>query len=341
MSEREGAHPGNNFDAVRLVAALAVLASHLCLVAGRPEPGLFGPITLGAAAVLVFFSVSGYLVASSWAADPKLWRFAARRFLRIWPAYAVVVVATVAAVLATDSRPLAHAAAWLYLAKRLTLHSFDWNFFPGLRDPRLNAPLWTIVFEIGCYAGFALLAAPLRKWWPRVVFPLAVPAFLWWGHGMAAFDATWASTGTIATMFAGFFGAGAALAAWPALRSPRASAALVAMGIVAYVSGSQIVGLALALPTVAVFVGTRAWPVLRRAGRFGDLSYGLYLWAWPVQQVVASQLGAAAGYWRLLFTSLLIVTPMAALSWHLVEKRALRAKPSSRTPWPRLLTLEL
>ena len=118
-------------------------------------------------------------------------------------------------------------------------------------------------------------------------------------------------------------------------------AALVACGLVAYVAGSPLLGLVLAIPAVVVFVGTRSWPVLRRAGRFGDLSYGIYLWGWPVQQVVATRLGPHAGYATLLATSLAVVVPLAALSWHLVEKRALRAKPSLRTAWPQALKLTL
>ena len=336
-----GGHAGNNFDAVRLVAALAVVASHHCLVAGIAQPTVFGPLTPGDVAVLAFFSVSGYLVAASWAADATLWRFAARRFLRVWPAYLVVIVATCVAFAATDPHSLAPLAAGMYAWKHLTLQSFDWSFFPALADPRLNAPLWTIVFEIRCYALFALLAVALRGWWPRVLVAAGLPALAWWTLGRPLFDPSVVGEPAVTGYFCAFFGAGVALCAWPVLRTDRAVAALVACGLVAYVAGSPLLGLVLAIPAVVVFVGTRSWPVLRRAGRFGDLSYGIYLWGWPVQQVVATRLGPHAGYATLLATSLAVVVPLAALSWHLVEKRALRAKPSLRTAWPQALKLTL
>jgi len=55
----------NNFDGVRLVAALSVLASHQFVNSGGREPLLFGSMSIGTLAVLVFFAMSGYLVASS------------------------------------------------------------------------------------------------------------------------------------------------------------------------------------------------------------------------------------------------------------------------------------
>jgi peptidoglycan/LPS O-acetylase OafA/YrhL len=59
-----------------------------------------------------------------------------------------------------------------------------------------------------------------------------------------------------------------------------------------------------------------------------------------VQQVIAVKLGPGFGVWRLLAVSTIVVTLLAALSWHLVEKRALRAKPTKNTAWPRALTLD-
>jgi len=318
-------HDQNNFDGVRLAAALAVLASHQCLLSGLAEPRPIGPMTLGSIAVLVFFAISGYLVASSWTADPTPWRFAARRFLRIWPAYAVVVLAASAWIMATDDRPLATTAAWMFIVKHLTFHSFEWVFFPQQHDPRLDPPLWTIPFEIGCYAAFAFVA---------VVTQAA------WGWRLTAFDPSDASLATDAVLFGAFFSAGALLQGFPALRDLRSTAVLVAAGVAAFLAGSQVLGLTLAIPALAVAVGMRAWPGLAHAGRFGDFSYGVYLWGWPIQQIVATRLGRRAGFWPLAGLAFLAVAVVAALSWHLVEKRALRAKPSSRTPWPRWLTLE-
>jgi len=229
----------------------------------------------------------------------------------------------------------------MFIFKHLTFHSFEWSFFPRMRDPRLDPPIWTIPFEVGCYIAFALVGVVLRKWWAgflAVAFALALAV---WPFGKAMFDPSEAGLETDAALFGVFFAAGALLNGLAALRAAKVVATVVAAGVAAFVAASQLQGLALLVPTLAVVVGTRAWPVLSRAGRFGDFSYGIYLWGWPIQQVVASTLGPQAGVWRLAAVSFPLVGLFAVLCWHLIEKWALRLKPGSRTPWPRALTLVL
>jgi len=65
-------------------------------------------------------------------------------------------------------------------------------------------------------------------------------------------------------------------------------------------------------------------PVVRRAGRFGDFSYGMYLYAFPVQQII---LAAMPRNEYPITTCMVLTLPLAVLSWHLVEAPALRWKP--------------
>lgn len=88
------ARQDNNFDFIRLLAATMVLVSHQYAIGGFPEPVLLGD-GLGGLSVKVFFAISGYLVAESWFRDPSLWRFLARRVLRIWPGLIVMVLLTI------------------------------------------------------------------------------------------------------------------------------------------------------------------------------------------------------------------------------------------------------
>lgn len=339
--ESDSVRHRNNFDGIRLLAACAVLVSHQFWIAGLSQPLTFGSMTLGSLAVLVFFAISGYLVAKSWTADPTLWRFAIRRFLRIWPAYIVVVAAAAAWVMTTDPRPLATTAAWMFVYKHVFFQGFDWSFFPTLHDPRLNPPLWTIPYEIGCYVVFAGLAFLLRRWWVATLTVALVVALLWKGFGVGASDPSSMSSNANWLQFGAFFAVGAMYSALPRFLGWKTLVALLGVGALAYVTGSQVVGLVIVIPALVIHIGMQSWPVLRQAGRFGDFSYGVYLWGWPVQQIWASTLGVQVGFWTLLAVSLPSVFSLAALSWHLVEKRALSAKPSSIAAWPRWATLEL
>jgi peptidoglycan/LPS O-acetylase OafA/YrhL len=93
-----------------------------------------------------------------------------------------------------------------------------------------------------------------------------------------------------------------------------------------------VLGLIFALPPAIVWVGSRSWPVLRSAGRFGDLSYGIYLWAWPVQQILVMLFGKSLSVWQHMAVALPVTVACALASWHLVEKRALRLKPERIAP---------
>jgi peptidoglycan/LPS O-acetylase OafA/YrhL len=64
---------------------------------------------------------------------------------------------------------------------------------------------------------------------------------------------------------------------------------------------------------------------LHRVTRFGDLSYGTYLYAFPIQQLVVQHLGLRSSPVRLFVTATPLVLAAAAMSWFFVERPALRA----------------
>jgi peptidoglycan/LPS O-acetylase OafA/YrhL len=282
----------NNFDALRLMGALAVLFSHMFALSSRDQPIVVGEETFGSLGVLLFFSISGFLIAGSLQRDPDLGRFLAKRFLRLAPALAVAMPLTFFVMLA-----------------------FDLQGFPGNALRNLNGSLWTIPYEVYCYVIFA------GVWllWPRVSILLAalycIVSYKTNLHGDAPL-----------VRFAMFFTAGALLQAYPQLRTGRA---LIGWLLVALVAHHEIkLALALSVPPLAVYIGTRSWPVLRSAGLFGDLSYGVYIYAWPVQQFVVTWMGKESSYVALVIPTLVVTFALAWLSWHFVESPALSRKPN-------------
>src|SRR3954470_1147504 len=85
------------FDTVRIVAAVAVILSHSFPLTGRSDDPFaleFGNWTpdLGTLSVATFFVISGFLITMSWTTSPKALAYSVKRFARIWPAFAFVVV---------------------------------------------------------------------------------------------------------------------------------------------------------------------------------------------------------------------------------------------------------
>ena len=66
------------------------------------------------------------------------------------------------------------------------------------------------------------------------------------------------------------------------------------------------------------------------AARFGDLSYGLYIYGWPVEEGTIRLLGGSASWWQVFALALPATAALAFLSWHLVERPALQLKPGAR-----------
>lgn len=314
----------NNFDALRLIGALLVLGSHQFALSGRWEPRVAGDHSFGNLGVLIFFAVSGFLVTQSWQADPHLGRFAARRALRLMPGLVgVMVVSGVALALLAPS-----GFAWREYVLAPWSHQRA-PYFPGQAQTLLNGSLWTILVEVKCYILLCVAGALARQHLRTVVAVTSAGLLGWYLLGLgeqAGFDAA-AAQGRLSFVpyFGAFFLLGAALALWPLLQ--RATGALVAAGVLCFAIGQPTLGLALVVPPAVVWIGQRSWPVLREAGRHGDISYGVYLYAWPTQQFVVAALGASAAYLTLLLPSLAVALLLGLASWHLIEARALRHKP--------------
>jgi len=329
----------NSFDLLRLFAAILVLYSHEHVLLGLDEPKLFGWTTFGGIGVSIFFVLSGFLVWSSWARDPELKRFFIRRSLRIFPALWLVVFSSVLVVgpflskLSTFDY-FASTGTWRYTSTALLLVRqglpgvFTDNFYPLA----VNGSLWTLPVEFLCYLtvalvgsigllprnwlmllsfGFAVVAAAFGALLldPRFVSHFEMVALFWWGV-MYAF----VRERPVSEYKLWAVGSGLAFVAFALLGS----------------RGIERAGI-LILAVMMVLAAQRVTWGAHVTDRLGDLSYGMYIFAFPVQQLVVS-LGRSRG-WTFtthLSLSLLLTGVLAYVSWHALEKRALRFKPQRK-----------
>lgn len=321
--------PSNGFDPLRLVAAALVVVHHARVLTGAapwtigwgPDPGALG--------VGIFFAISGHLVTASLRRTPGVGTFLAKRVLRIAPGLLAALLLT-ACVLGPlvgalpSSDYFSSAAPWLYVLKNLSLYAVTYDLpgvFAQAPYPRVvNGSLWSLRLEFTAYLGLAALAL-LRGVRGRVLAGLAllaVGAFA--AVHLSGLDARsdLARLVSLASLNGWLFLCGAALQAFEAEPPPWTAAA----------------GLAL-LPTSVWFLGAPLAVVAlgrARAPRLpADLSYGLYIYSFPLQQVLAEhgRLGV--------LSSFALTLPFAAASWFLIEKPALALKarlPGAAKPAP-------
>ena len=179
----------NNFDVLRLVAATLVLVSHCFPLTGHEEPfGALTGVTLGEVGVVMFFAMSGFLIAKSWTDEPDPGRYFRKRALRLLPALVVAVAFTtlVLGPLFTSlplSDYLTDAETWWYLIRASLLVTiagelpgvYDDNVFPDA----VNGSLWTLPLEAGCYVMIAVLGRGRAPAAARPCSPPRPPSCCW------------------------------------------------------------------------------------------------------------------------------------------------------------------
>ena len=340
----------NNFDALRLVAAASVVFSHSFLISeGTQDHEWLIRLTgnqsiLGLAGVFVFFAISGFLVTQSFEDTHDPLRFLAKRALRIFPGlfFATVVSAFVLAPLVTTLWPsvfFSRPEPYQYVVGN-TLLDKTVHELPGVmfvNNPvglEINGSLWTLRLEFAMYlmvltlGVLRLLTAPVAIL--LVVFCMACLRFEMlyplekWGWFFQLLSG-WG-------WLVGFFAAGMVLYK---LRHTR-----IFDGRIAFVA---FIGLVLSVPLrqflvlfplfgcyLALWLAlTPRLPVIPLA-RFGDLSYGIYIYGWPVEQAAVWFFGRGAAWWQVFLVALPAAASLAFLSWHLIERPMLRLKPRSR-----------
>jgi len=329
----------NGFQAVRLGLALLVVWFHSygCLSGtdlseplGRWTGGRYFTGTL---AVQGFFVLSGFFVSQSWVRSRGTGDYLWKRLLRIWPAFVVALVLSVVVAAPLGAwvldqplesvKPTARLLRWPLTLGVPTVPAA----FAGLpRAGELNAPLWTIRWEFLFYLLVPALVAARLFTRPRALMALwavAVAALAVYSRGLL--PSSMLLHGTL--LFAPFFLAGVlAHACADRLPLPRwllpAGLILLAAAMAAGESGRVVTPVAVAS---VVFGLARLAPARLPLLGARDLSYGIYLFAFPLQQLLVA-LHPGWQPWSLALASIAAVVPVALASWHWIESPALKFK---------------
>lgn len=328
----------NNLTLLRLLAALAVVVSHaVFLRTGNHADEIFSTASaynLGAHAVNVFFVISGLTVAASFERSQSAVQFLTARLIRILPGLIVCSALLVAmGIIVTDCKPidyLADSRVWKYFFKTVSLSTgsaelpgvFSGNPYPAV----VNASLWTLKFELSCYVLLALAGAlnlfkrTFLTWFLPVTFLLA-SAFLIYrfgGHGdqVEQFARFWLCFSLGVGLFVfrdtikiswclGFF-----LAALMSVMLGTAWDRLISPVAVGY---------------NAILLSSIRLPGLRSFTNKVDLSYGVYIFSWPISQTLLHAMPDISTS-TLIFSSCGLAISVAFLSWNFVERPALSGR---------------
>lgn len=343
----------NNFNLLRVVAALAVLVSHSTVLTGgapNAEPGraLLG-LSLGSIAVDVFFVTSGFLVTASLLRRQSLLAFVWARCLRVYPANLAMVLLLVFGLgltFTTVAWPayLSDPQTLEYLVKNATLYVgvtfrlpgvFAHNAFPDI----VNGSLWTMPHELHMYTAVALVWALCRPFarhghaavFRRTVIALTIIAAVL----LVANDLTNPApreNGFLMLFFMFFSGASAQLLRERVRLSQRVFWPLLGALVLSAFNKHVFFAVYLcALTYLVLFLAYVPSGLVRRYNRLGDYSYGIYIYAFPVQQVIAALLPGISRL-GMVATAAPATLLLAIPSWHLLERRALAFKRRGAQP---------
>jgi peptidoglycan/LPS O-acetylase OafA/YrhL len=326
----------NALNAWRLGLALAVIVWHSWVLTGHRPPPFAVHQFATQDFVDGFFAISGFLIPASWLSKPRLRDYALARALRILPGMWVCLIVTAFVIapigiaiqggsvstLITSGGPL----RFVVRNSAVAYVQFDIGGTPtGIPVPGVwNGSLWTLQYEVLLYIVVAVLGVVgllLRRW----IFPVALAlTWTWTVLTPCPFDG-----GTVAerlARLAAMFAAGALIHRYRDKIPARWSLVAVSAAIVLAANllpDYRVVG---AVPLAYAVIVSGALIRNKRMNLRTDLSYGTYVYACPIQQVlVIAGLGSLN---TVVFATVSTVAtlPLAAMSWFLVEKPSMKLK---------------
>lgn len=341
----------NNFDALRFLFASLVVFSHSYPLGEghehrEPLWKLTGQTTLGGLSVHCFFIISGFLIAASWDRRKTVGQFLRKRMLRIYPGFIAANVIGVFLVAPFAADPT-------MADVRISLQQFAWDcltlqgtqlpdtLFPQNHLHAVNGSIWSISYEFWCYIGVMILGlVPLfhrRGFLPGLFVASLVVAFIF-----PTFHLEWIGGGVLGRIFGyPFFWAKllpnylAGVIAWRyrekiVVSDHVAMLAAIALTLSVPVANSWSVMFPFCGTYLVLWAAFHSSCKFHGFAKYGDFSYGMYLYAFPIQQLLVMSNSGDMDPYALFALAWPLSMLAGMLSWYIVERPFLRRAHSAK-----------
>jgi len=332
----------NNFDFLRLLLASFVIITHSFGLLGLIKKEWLlnltgGQIEFSYIGVKGFFIISGYLIFESLKRSKSIIDYYWKRILRLFPALIVLLIITIllAPFVYESSIPyLKNKTVWTYIPKNISLFKLQYSIngvFSNNPYKTINGSLWTIPYEFSMYIVLSFLLFIKNK--KTLINLILITLFLSFyllemffmnKTGKNGFVISYQQFIDLGIYFIG----GSLFSSFELSNLKNKNCILFFLFFLLFLSfifSFFFYIKFLILIPIILFFGLKSTPFLNKIGeRIGDLSYGIYIYSFPVQQALIYYFNP--NYKQLMIFSFLITLFFAYMSWHLIEKKALKFK---------------
>ncbi len=338
----------NSLGFLRLFFALMVIFSHAHPLGGFGHDPILGKSdTYGGIAVYSFFVISGFLITRSYQNRQSTVQFLWNRLLRIFPGFWACLVVTILL-----CAPILHYVKYHTLSDYFQFHQagplqyFTANFLPEMRQYDINQltlglpfpgafneSLWTLTYELKCYFGIAFLGCTkiLSK---QKILVAGLFAFLFQIYAMDSIFPGIAAkisihfADTYNYKFPMFFLSGAVLYLYheSIIISKKTLISFAAIIVLFSICRSNLYYLALPFALSYIVISAAIYLPFSKIDQYGDFSYGIYIYAFPIQQSLSFFGFNHYGFTIYFVLSTFLTLFLSILSWFLIEKPSLSMK---------------
>lgn len=322
----------NSFDLIRHFAAYLVLFSHHFRLSGFDEP-LFGVWnTYGFIAVTIFFSISGYFMPQSFARSDNFIDFMKKRCKRIFPGLIVCsfFMVYIIGLYFTETSKLSYILSYdsfiFFLRNSIFIQGVIPNIFSDfIFKDIINGSLWTLPIEFTCYIIIGCALSYLFSWksvsvllWVACIFTASI------NHNHLSYTFFAVPINSLAEFGIAFF-TGSVLSltknSWLKYRKPIMAICVFLIFTLMGRPEIVIIGtICISIITIIIGISTKEKII---DGKF-DISYGVYIYAFPIQQIVINKL--EVNFWIGMLIATVATTIMAYFSYAFVEKPFLKSR---------------